>query len=153
MLLQLGLGSIASWDNRCTQHNPINDHHGFRTASPSPATNALIDSDSPLSRPLPRIGTVIAGLNPAIHAFQRSQDGRWLAVSSATMTILPAVVSSPRMRPRPAKDAQCPFYLPRPDSGMLAEGRLGSLLVIGTDPATEVAVTIVGLNCTTICSD
>jgi taurine dioxygenase len=23
-------GSIALWDNRCTQHNPINDYHGFR---------------------------------------------------------------------------------------------------------------------------
>ena len=23
-------GSIAFWDNRCTQHNPINDHHGHR---------------------------------------------------------------------------------------------------------------------------
>lgn len=25
-------GSIAFWDNRCTQHNPINDYHGFRRA-------------------------------------------------------------------------------------------------------------------------
>jgi alpha-ketoglutarate-dependent taurine dioxygenase len=24
------VGSIALWDNRCTQHNPINDYHGFR---------------------------------------------------------------------------------------------------------------------------
>jgi len=24
------LGSIAFWDNRCTQHNPINDYHGHR---------------------------------------------------------------------------------------------------------------------------
>ena len=23
-------GSMAFWDNRCTQHNPINDYHGFR---------------------------------------------------------------------------------------------------------------------------
>ncbi len=23
-------GSIAFWDNRCTQHNPINDYHGHR---------------------------------------------------------------------------------------------------------------------------
>jgi taurine dioxygenase len=23
-------GSIAMWDNRCAQHNPINDYHGFR---------------------------------------------------------------------------------------------------------------------------
>ncbi|HEX2117482.1 MAG TPA: TauD/TfdA family dioxygenase [Alphaproteobacteria bacterium] len=23
-------GSIAFWDNRCTQHNPVNDYHGFR---------------------------------------------------------------------------------------------------------------------------
>lgn len=23
-------GSIAFWDNRCVQHNPINDYHGFR---------------------------------------------------------------------------------------------------------------------------
>ena len=23
-------GSLALWDNRCTQHNPINDYHGFR---------------------------------------------------------------------------------------------------------------------------
>ena len=22
-------GSIAFWDNRCTQHNPINDYHGW----------------------------------------------------------------------------------------------------------------------------
>jgi taurine dioxygenase len=24
------VGSIALWDNRCAQHNPINDYHGFR---------------------------------------------------------------------------------------------------------------------------
>ena len=24
------VGSLAFWDNRCTQHNPINDYHGFR---------------------------------------------------------------------------------------------------------------------------
>jgi len=23
-------GSLAFWDNRCTQHNPVNDYHGFR---------------------------------------------------------------------------------------------------------------------------
>lgn len=23
-------GSLAFWDNRATQHNPINDYHGFR---------------------------------------------------------------------------------------------------------------------------
>jgi taurine dioxygenase len=23
-------GSVAFWDNRCAQHNPINDYHGFR---------------------------------------------------------------------------------------------------------------------------
>ena len=23
-------GSLAFWDNRCTQHNPINDYHGHR---------------------------------------------------------------------------------------------------------------------------
>ena len=23
-------GSIAFWDNRCTQHNPINDYHGYK---------------------------------------------------------------------------------------------------------------------------
>jgi taurine dioxygenase len=23
-------GSLAFWDNRCTQHNPINDYHGYR---------------------------------------------------------------------------------------------------------------------------
>jgi len=28
--LQWEVGSIAFWDNRCTQHNPINDYHGFR---------------------------------------------------------------------------------------------------------------------------
>ncbi|MGH9577984.1 MAG: TauD/TfdA dioxygenase family protein, partial [Terriglobales bacterium] len=22
--------SLAFWDNRCTQHNPVNDYHGFR---------------------------------------------------------------------------------------------------------------------------
>ena len=25
------VGSIAFWDNRCTQHNPINDYHGYRS--------------------------------------------------------------------------------------------------------------------------
>lgn len=25
-------GSIAFWDNRCAQHNPVNDYHGFRRA-------------------------------------------------------------------------------------------------------------------------
>ncbi len=24
------VGSIAFWDNRCAQHNPVNDYHGFR---------------------------------------------------------------------------------------------------------------------------
>ena len=24
------VGSLAFWDNRCAQHNPINDYHGFR---------------------------------------------------------------------------------------------------------------------------
>jgi len=23
-------GSLAFWDNRCAQHNPVNDYHGFR---------------------------------------------------------------------------------------------------------------------------
>ena len=23
-------GSIALWDNRCAQHNPVNDYHGFK---------------------------------------------------------------------------------------------------------------------------
>ena len=23
-------GSIAFWDNRCTQHNPVNDYHGHK---------------------------------------------------------------------------------------------------------------------------
>jgi taurine dioxygenase len=27
---QWGPGSLAFWDNRCTQHNPVNDYHGFR---------------------------------------------------------------------------------------------------------------------------
>jgi taurine dioxygenase len=27
---QWRVGSLAFWDNRCTQHNPINDYHGFR---------------------------------------------------------------------------------------------------------------------------
>jgi taurine dioxygenase len=26
------VGSIAFWDNRCAQHNPINDYHGYRRA-------------------------------------------------------------------------------------------------------------------------
>ena len=25
-----GPGSLAFWDNRCTQHNPVNDYHGYR---------------------------------------------------------------------------------------------------------------------------
>ncbi|HEY4370654.1 MAG TPA: TauD/TfdA family dioxygenase, partial [Burkholderiales bacterium] len=24
------VGSIAIWDNRCTQHNPVNDYHGYK---------------------------------------------------------------------------------------------------------------------------
>jgi len=24
-----GVGSLALWDNRCAQHNPVNDYHGF----------------------------------------------------------------------------------------------------------------------------
>lgn len=28
--VQWRVGSIALWDNRCTQHNPVNDYHGFR---------------------------------------------------------------------------------------------------------------------------
>lgn len=24
------VGSIAFWDNRCTQHNPVNDYHGYK---------------------------------------------------------------------------------------------------------------------------
>jgi len=27
---QWRVGSLAFWDNRCTQHNPINDYHGHR---------------------------------------------------------------------------------------------------------------------------
>jgi taurine dioxygenase len=27
---QWQVGSVAFWDNRCTQHNPINDYHGHR---------------------------------------------------------------------------------------------------------------------------
>ncbi len=27
---QWAVGSIAFWDNRCAQHNPINDYHGYR---------------------------------------------------------------------------------------------------------------------------
>jgi len=23
-------GSLAFWDNRCVQHNPVNDYHGYR---------------------------------------------------------------------------------------------------------------------------
>ena len=28
--LGVGANSIAFWDNRCTQHNPVNDYHGSR---------------------------------------------------------------------------------------------------------------------------
>jgi taurine dioxygenase len=28
--LQWQVGSLAFWDNRCAQHNPVNDYHGFR---------------------------------------------------------------------------------------------------------------------------
>jgi taurine dioxygenase len=24
------VGSLAFWDNRCTQHLPVNDYHGYR---------------------------------------------------------------------------------------------------------------------------
>jgi len=24
------VGSLAMWDNRCAQHNPINDYHGYQ---------------------------------------------------------------------------------------------------------------------------
>ena len=27
---QWAVGSLAFWDNRCTQHNPVNDYHGHR---------------------------------------------------------------------------------------------------------------------------
>jgi len=27
---QWAVGSIAFWDNRCAQHNPVNDYHGYR---------------------------------------------------------------------------------------------------------------------------
>src|SRR5205085_9580516 len=27
---QWEVGSLAFWDNRCAQHNPINDYHGLR---------------------------------------------------------------------------------------------------------------------------
>jgi len=27
---QWRVGSLAFWDNRCTQHNPVNDYHGYR---------------------------------------------------------------------------------------------------------------------------
>jgi taurine dioxygenase len=27
---QWRVGSLAFWDNRCTQHNPMNDYHGYR---------------------------------------------------------------------------------------------------------------------------
>jgi taurine dioxygenase len=27
---QWRVGSLAFWDNRCTQHNPVNDYHGHR---------------------------------------------------------------------------------------------------------------------------
>ena len=27
---QWQVGSLALWDNRCAQHNPVNDYHGFR---------------------------------------------------------------------------------------------------------------------------
>lgn len=28
--VQWRVGSIALWDNRCAQHNPVNDYHGYR---------------------------------------------------------------------------------------------------------------------------
>ena len=27
---QWQVGSLAMWDNRCAQHNPVNDYHGHR---------------------------------------------------------------------------------------------------------------------------
>jgi len=27
---QWRVGSLAFWDNRCVQHNPVNDYHGYR---------------------------------------------------------------------------------------------------------------------------
>ncbi len=28
--LRWGVGSLTFWDNRCAQHNPLNDYHGYR---------------------------------------------------------------------------------------------------------------------------
>lgn len=30
MRLQWQVGTLALWDNRCAQHNPVNDYHGYR---------------------------------------------------------------------------------------------------------------------------
>jgi taurine dioxygenase len=39
-------GSLAFWDNRCAQHNPVNDYHGFKRVM---HRVTLIEGDRPLS--------------------------------------------------------------------------------------------------------
>ena len=102
--------AIAFWDNRCTQHNPVNDYHGFRRVM----HRITLKGDKPVCEGEMQDPTS----RPALHLRgHRFKPLTWETLTPAQRAMTDGVVSGPR------GSMQGPYnvLLRSPELGQLAQ--------------------------------